>query len=310
MSIAYFSLSDFTTPGPRRRDFQEMFMTQAAAPQFVNVNGVKLAYWIAGDGEPIFQIHGSGFGHGNFAPVTPVLANWFRVYDYDQRGYGASGRPHQTYNMEVWADDLASLMDSLGIQRAHIHGTSMGGMVSIAFAGKYPEKTKSVIIGCACAKMGLASRLRLKNYIDLLSIDNRGMGSPILAELLAREALSKTHLETPQGREAIATIARIVKESNDVEVFTAASRAIMEMDLTGWLPKITAPALVIGGDEDHMTRWDQGPAGVGQEGIYQAIRGAEKYVIRGSSHSSIFDSTEEYSRIVLGFLLRHSGDRA
>lgn len=284
-------------------------MPKDVEPKYVTVRGARLAYWETGDGEPIFQIHGSGFGHANFAPITPVLAKHFQVYDYDQRGYGASERPHQHYDMEVWADDLAVMMETLGIDRAHIHGTSMGGMVAITFAGKYPEKTKSVILGCACAKMGLAGRLRLKNYIDLLAIDPRGMGSPILGEMLAREAISKTHLETEAGRTAIATIARIVEQNNDVEVFTAASRAIMEMDLTGWLPKISSPALVIGGDEDHMTRWDQGPNGVGQEGIYQAIPNAEKYVIRGSSHSSIFDATEEYGRVVLGFLLRHSHGR-
>ncbi|MGA0597676.1 alpha/beta fold hydrolase [Enterovirga sp. CN4-39] len=282
-------------------------MSKVTQTNFAQLKDVKLAYWVSGEGEPVMQIHGSGFGHGNFAPVTPILARRFKVYDYDQRGYGRSDRPHQTYSIEVWADDLAALMDALGIERAHIHGTSMGGMVAIAFAGKYPEKTKSVIINCAAAKPGLSMRLRLKNYIDLMAIDSRGMASPILGEMLAREALSKTHLETDRGREAVSTIARIVRENNDVEVFTAASRAIMEMDLTLWLPKITSPALVIGGDEDHMTRWDQGPNGVGQEGIYQAIRGAEKYVIRGSSHSSIFDATEEYSRVVLGFLLRHAG---
>ena len=62
------------------------------------------------------------------------------------------------------------------------------------------------------------------------------------------------------------------------------------MDITPWLGKITSPALVLGGDEDIMTPWDQGPDGVGQEGIYQGIAGAEKHVIEGGGHSTIFDS--------------------
>ena len=64
-------------------------------------------------------------------------------------------------------------------------------------------------------------------------------------------------------------------------MFTAACQAMCEMDLTAWLSKITSPALVLGGDEDLMTPWDQGPGGVGQEGIYQAIANAEKHVVRG-----------------------------
>ncbi len=118
------------------------------------VNGVKLWYQVTGEGEPVVQIHGAGFGHFNFAPATPVLAEHFKVIDYDLRGYGQSDRPVQDYDMEVWADDVAGLLDALGIEQAHIHGTSMGGMIAIVFAGKYPERTRSVVINCAAAKLG------------------------------------------------------------------------------------------------------------------------------------------------------------
>ena len=75
----------------------------------VEVRGANLWYRISGDGEPVVQIHGAGFGHFNFDPVTPELAKRFRVVDYDMRGYGQSDRPVQPYDMEVWADDLAGL---------------------------------------------------------------------------------------------------------------------------------------------------------------------------------------------------------
>src|SRR5438105_15723910 len=104
------------------------------------VNGASLWYRITGEGEPVVQLHGCGFGHHNFEPVTPSLAERFRVVDFDQRGFGLSDRLLQRYDMEVWADDAAGLMDVLGIERAHIHGTSMGGTIAIVFAGKYPER--------------------------------------------------------------------------------------------------------------------------------------------------------------------------
>src|SRR6059036_225177 len=109
------------------------------------VNGVELWYDVQGEGEPVVQIHGAGFGHYNFAPATPELSKHFRVVDYDMRGYGRSHRPVQHYDMEVWADDLAGLMDALGIAAAHVHGTSMGGMIAIVFAGKYADRTTSVV---------------------------------------------------------------------------------------------------------------------------------------------------------------------
>ena len=90
------------------------------------VNGVELWYEVTGEGEPVVQIHGAGFGHFNFAPATPELAERFKVIDYDMRGYGQSDRPVQDYDMEVWADDVAGLLDALDIdQRArprHVDG--------------------------------------------------------------------------------------------------------------------------------------------------------------------------------------------
>ena len=77
------------------------------------------------------------------------------------------------------------------------------------------------------------------------------------------------------------------------------------MDLRAWLPKITSPALILGGDEDLMTPWDQGPGGAGQQAIANGIPGAEAHVIRGSNHSTIFDNTAEHNRAVIDFFTRH-----
>jgi pimeloyl-ACP methyl ester carboxylesterase len=271
-----------------------------------HVNGVDLWYEISGEGEPVVQIHGAGFGHFNFAPATPELAKRFKVVDFDMRGYGKSDRPVQHYDMEVWADDVAGLLDALDIREAHVHGTSMGGMIAIVFAGKYPERTASVVVNCAAAKLGLAGRLVFKNWIDIATLDPDGPGSRILAELISWQALSKAFLETPDGVAAIDTIQQILRDSNRIEVFTAACEAMCDMDLREWLPKITSPALVLGGDEDvTMTPWDQGPAGAGQQAIADGIPGAEKHVIQGSNHSTVFDNTAEHNRVVIDFFTRH-----
>jgi pimeloyl-ACP methyl ester carboxylesterase len=275
---------------------------------FVEVNGIRMWHRITGEGEPVVQIHGAGFGHFNLDPVTPLIAEaGFKVVDYDQRGYGQSDKPLQQYDMEVFADDLAALMDVLAIERAHVHGTSMGGMVAQVFAGKYPQRTQSVVINCSAAKLGRMGRLIFKNWIDIANMDPDGPGSRILAELIAWQAVNKRFLESEAGAGIADHCQQILRDSNRREVFTAVCQAMNDMDLTPWLPKITAPALVLGGDEDIMTPWDQGPGGVGQEGIYQGIAGAEKHVIRGAGHSTIFDATEEHARVVIDFFRRHAG---
>ena len=162
----------------------------------IEIGEVNLWHRVTGEGEPVVQIHGAGFGHFNLDPVTPLIAGaGFEVVDYDMHGYGASDQPIQHYDMEVWADDLAALMDALEIEQAHVHGTSMGGMIAIVFAGKYPGRTTSVVINCAAAKLGVTGRLIFKNWIDIAAMDPAGPGSRILAELLTWQALAKTFLE-------------------------------------------------------------------------------------------------------------------
>jgi pimeloyl-ACP methyl ester carboxylesterase len=146
-----------------------------------------------------------------------------------------------------------------------------------------------------------------KNWIDIARLDPDGPGSRILAELIAWQALSKAFLETPDGVAAIDTIQQILRDSNSIGPFTAACQAMCDMDLRPWLPKITSPALVLGGDEDLMTPRDQGPDGAGQEAMFAGIAGAEKHVVRGSNHSTIFDNTAEHNRVVIDFFQRHAG---
>ena len=203
-------------------------------------------------------------------------------------------------SMEVWADDVAGLMDHLGLRSAHIHGTSMGGMVAQQFAAKYPERTQRLVINCSTAKLDYAGILTFRGWIDIA--ERFGMGSRTLAELIAMQALSRRFLDTSEGRRAVDMIQQILQDSNRVDIFKLACQAMIDMDLRPLLPKITAPTLIIGGDEDMMTPWQQGGSGAGQNYLVEHIRGAKKHVIKGSSHSTLFDGTEENCRVVLAFL--------
>jgi len=124
------------------------------------------------------------------------------------------------------------------------------------------------------------------------------------------ELLCRTIAHALDENDAVAltdTIQTILRDSNHVDVFTAACQAMCDMDLRAWLPRITSPALVLGGDEDLMTPWYQGPDGAGQQAIADGIPGAEVCVIAGANHSTIFDSTEEHNRVVMEFFARHPG---
>lgn len=270
----------------------------------VTVNGVNLWFEIKGQGEPIIHVHGAGFGHYNFSTATPIVSKYFQCVDFDLRGYGQSDQPIQTYDMEVWADDIAGLMDALQIENAHIHGTSMGGMVAQVFASKYPDRTNRLVINCSAAKLDYAGKLTFQTWVDVAEI--YGCGSRTLAELIAMQALSRTYLDSPEGPNAVDMIQDILERSNRKEVYQRACIAMNNMDLRTVAKTIKAPTLVIGGDQDIMTPWEMGSSGAGQQWLADNISRAVPYKIVGGGHSTLFDSTDENVRVVVNFLKGHN----
>jgi pimeloyl-ACP methyl ester carboxylesterase len=266
----------------------------------VQVAGARLWYEEHGSGEAVVQIHGGGLGHANFALATPRLAQHFRVIDYDQRGYGASDRPRQRYDFDVWADDVASLLDGIGLERAHVHGTSLGGMVALAFAARHPARVDRLVVNCAVAKFDFAGRLHYEIAIDL--IERLGVDNRTYAGFVALRALSPGWLDGGEGEAAIERIRAALAASTSPHVYLAACRAMIAMDLRPCLAQIRSPTLVIGGEHDRMTPWDTGPSGCGMRDIARSIAGARAHVIAGAGHTTLFDAVDEHCRVVRDFL--------
>ena len=113
---------------------------------FANINGVKICYEIKGQGYPIVLVHGFGSKKETWRGQFDILSKRFNVIRFDNRGAGKSDRPIMTYTMELFADDIRGLMDHLNIKKAHIIGSSLGGMIVQNFVIKYPEYTNKVVL--------------------------------------------------------------------------------------------------------------------------------------------------------------------
>jgi proline-specific peptidase len=113
---------------------------------FANINGIKICYEIAGKGNPIILIHGITAKKEDWICQFKSLSENFRIIRFDNRGAGASDRPNEPYTMELYAEDLKSLMNFLNVEKAHIIGNSLGGMIVQTFAIKYPEKTNKIVL--------------------------------------------------------------------------------------------------------------------------------------------------------------------
>ena len=106
----------------------------------ISVNGINLAYTRRGQGIPLVLIHGFPLDHTSWDEVAPILENKFDVILPDLRGFGQSTTIESPYSMADMADDIARLLDDLGIEKAAIAGHSMGGYVALAFLKKYPQR--------------------------------------------------------------------------------------------------------------------------------------------------------------------------
>ena len=147
---------------------------------YATVDELRIYYEFTGpeEGPLILQFGGSLFGRQNFAMVNDGFRRDFRLLSYDASGYGRSDCPVENYTVEGWADEGAGLLDALGIEKALVHGTSMGGMVAVAFTAKYPEKTIAACADCAMARCDVYRRTMFRNW-------------RVLAETLPLDELSR-----------------------------------------------------------------------------------------------------------------------
>ncbi|MFP3880362.1 MAG: alpha/beta fold hydrolase, partial [Dehalococcoidia bacterium] len=105
-----------------------------------SVNGININYRVAGDGEPLVMIMGFSAGRIGWVPQLRFFKRYYRVVTFDNRGAGRSDKPPGPYSTGMMADDTAKLMDVLGIEKAHIMGLSMGGMIAQELAINYPQR--------------------------------------------------------------------------------------------------------------------------------------------------------------------------
>jgi len=106
----------------------------------VNINGIEIAYIRKGSGKPLVLVHGYPLDHTIWNEVLPLLESDFDVILPDLRGFGQSTTVESQYTIADMAEDVAGLLDQLGIEKSAIVGHSMGGYVSLAFARAHPER--------------------------------------------------------------------------------------------------------------------------------------------------------------------------
>ncbi|GAC1323831.1 MAG: alpha/beta hydrolase [Thermoleophilaceae bacterium] len=108
---------------------------------------VELHYEITGAGAPVLLIMGLGMNATGWWRTIPVLAASLRVISFDNRGVGRSSRPAGPYSMRDLVDDAVAVLDAAKVERAHVYGISLGGMIAQELALAHPERVSALVLG-------------------------------------------------------------------------------------------------------------------------------------------------------------------
>jgi pimeloyl-ACP methyl ester carboxylesterase len=119
---------------------------------YVEVNDIQIYYEIHGDGEPLVLIVGLGTDISEWEGIIRWLAKKYKVLAFDNRGVGRTNKPDTPYSIEMMAHDTAGLMQTLGIQQAHILGISMGGRIALALSLRHSMSVKKLVLVSTSAR--------------------------------------------------------------------------------------------------------------------------------------------------------------
>src|SRR6266849_7311294 len=257
------------------------------------VNNIRIAYDDHGAGLPILFLHAFPLNRSMWADQVRALLseNRFRLVAPDWRGFGESDITAEVSTMEMFADDLAALMDSLGIDAAILCGLSMGGYAAFAFLRKYPQRVSGLIL--ADTRPGADNAEAQANRENVARIAET-QGVAAIADLQVPRLLSEY---TREHHPEVEVRVRHMIDTATPRGIAAASRGMAQRaDSTGLLAGITCPTLVIVGEDDSLT-----PPTVAQEYASQ-IPGAELVVIARAGHLSNLEQPEIFLQAMRGFL--------
>jgi pimeloyl-ACP methyl ester carboxylesterase len=246
--------------------------------------GAKLYWDEQGEGEPLLLIIGLGSGARLWERIRPQLAEHFRTIAFDHRGIGRSTGGAENYSIPLMASDAAAVLDAAEVESAHILGTSMGGMVAQEFALNYPFLVNTLILGCTMP--GGTNAIRYPRP----SLDG-------LTPQQIEEAMIAAHYHPATSR-ALIQEDRVLSGTPDMEIYQAQVAAIQNWECFERLPEITAPTLIVHGEDDRRIPF------ANAELIASQLENAKVVPLSNAGHVLLTDQPEAFARAVLEFLAK------
>jgi 3-oxoadipate enol-lactonase len=262
----------------------------------VRSDGLDLYFEVHGEGAPLVLVMGIGYDSSLWTLAqVPALSQKFQVVIFDNRDAGRSSKARAAYTIADMADDTARLMDGLGMQRAHLLGLSMGGMIGQEFALRHAARLDHLILsGCGAAPARAAfDPIRTWNWVKANDTNGETFACQQFTWLF-----STAFLRNPEAVQQ--TIAMLSSNPHPVgpEAYDRQAQAYLQHDALDRLGGIKAPTLVISGEQDLLT-----PPHLCRE-VASKIPGARFEMIAGagSSHVVPIERPDDFNQLVTRFL--------
>jgi len=208
---------------------------------------VRIAWERHGSGAPLLLIHGLGYARWGWEPVLPGLAERFSVVVFDNRGIGESDAPPGPYTAAEMAADAVRVLDEAGIERAHVVGTSLGGMIAQELALTFPERVDRLVL--ACTTPGGPKAYPMPQATVALMAEAATLEPAVALRRFVENALAPATVTAhPELVERI--MAHRLATAQAPAAWAAQATAGATFDAFERLPALTAPTLVQHGNED------------------------------------------------------------
>lgn len=261
----------------------------------IRVNQVELYYEIHGEGPPLLCLSGFTADHLSWTTVLERFKKHFQVILIDNRGIGSSEVPEYPYTIEMMAADTLALMDALDLEKVHLMGHSMGGMIAMSIVMDNPERVEKLLLCHSIEKTTTVARLTFDFIHRLLA---SGLTMKQVFPALVPWLFSNNYLDMPGNLEMIFELNRKHAEMS-YDGFKNQLNAISAFDARALLGRIRVPTFIIAGENDLIT-----PPGYSRI-MKRVIPGAQLSIIPAVGHMGHIEKPELFSEIALGFLLKN-----
>ena len=257
------------------------------------LNGARISYERTGSGIPVIFLHAGIADARMWEPQVAPFAEYFDVLRPDTRGFGKSELPPMRWSPVA---DLLALMDELHLKPAHLVGCSIGGGIAIDFALAHGERvSKLVLVGPGVGGANFSARYP-ELFAEVEAAEKSG----------DQEAINRAEMHLwldgprrPHGyvRQPLRDLFLEMNGSNFASDWDSAPRDDLNPPAAERLHEITAPTLVVIGDEDMPAIFDAADL------LMEKVPHARKFVIHDAAHLPNMEHPEEFNREVLEFLL-------